>query len=703
MEFEGLEALQRLLRDTKRLQSRSLKQYFTDKTKSGQGVGFRHLWNERAPPGPGKAYSHASTATCVVSLTSTGAWWHETDNKTKQFSWRHHSAALVRQLCRNRPRTWESAGLEKGNPFTVAFTLEGVKALVTGPISLPKSLEAKARATIVAAEDMLLSSLNVRRSGPRSRNQFAELGGAHVAFYPPTAFLTQLVVRAIGVERLKKHRKLRSLVESWCRRQIEHELVLLNAGANTRDPLALAYAVAAFVAVVDTDGISRTDADTVAQAINRIFDAQLPDGSWPRSRPLHHYPEIGNAYCYEYETLAQLLLQPYLRQVLIGKLDKLAACLSILYQTSNSLPDEGKAWASGHHPRLSGAESWSTASVYHFVHWLDRLLAEAIRQETFRYVGSTYTAPKRPAKSSDHFKPSEFLDSTFPFEGKEESLRKVVQDRLLRPILKEIHQVERGVSLSTNAPVSAILFGPPGTSKTKLAKLIAIHLGWPRLDIDPSHLFKGGLEHIQSESNRLFNMLAALDRTVVFFDEFDEMVRERTSARADLVSRFLTTAMLPKLTRIAEERKIVFLLATNHIEIFDFAISRPGRFDMLLPVMPPSIHEKFASEKFKGAQRWLRPLLSRRNKASKLKYADILQALTYHEFSELYSSIKQLRSPASYMNAMDIAWSKATLNRPHAIPKDDEKKETLFQFYRKQCRDITRLQPDRDGSSRKPT
>jgi SpoVK/Ycf46/Vps4 family AAA+-type ATPase len=316
-------------------------------------------------------------------------------------------------------------------------------------------------------------------------------------------------------------------------------------------------------------------------------------------------------------------------------------------------------------------------------------------------VGSTYTAPKRGKSPNDHFRSGEFLDSTFPFEGREESLRKIVQNRLLRPILKEINQVERGMSLSTNAPVSAILFGPPGTSKTKLAKLIADHLGWPRLDIDPSHLFKGGLAQIQSESNRLFNMLAALDRTVVFFDEFDEMVRERTSERADLVSRFLTTAMLPKLTRIAEERKIVFLLATNHIEIFDFAISRPGRFDMLLPVMPPSLHEKFASEKFKGAERRLRPLLSLRNRASMLKYADILQALTFDEFNELYKSIKHLRSPKSWMREMDSAWSKATLNRVQAIPKDDQKQETLLQFYRKQCRDITRLQRGNDASPRK--
>jgi AcrR family transcriptional regulator len=688
VEFERLEALQRRLQDIKRLQSKSLRQYYATSPKSGLGIGFRHLWNEISSGG--KPYSHASTATCIVSLTRTGVWWHA-KNSTNDAVWSQDTSSILSHLCRGRPTLWKSAGLNKGNPFTVAFTLEAIKELLKEPSTLSSSVKKRAKTSIVGAETLLVGALKKRRSAQRSPNQFAEVGGAHVDYYPPTSFLTQLVVRAIGIDRLQERRALKDQVEAWCRRQIEHELALLTATASTRDPLALAYALAAFVGLIDTDAISRADAEMVKQAIDRVFDAQLTDGSWPRSRPLHHYPTIGNAYCYEYETLVQLLEQPYLEQLLIGKLEKLEVCIAALGQTANILPNGGKAWASGHHPHLSGAESWSTASVYHFVHALDRLVAEAIRQVTFAHVGAAYTRPCAGASTDVIFKPPDFVDSTLSLDGHEMSLCDAIQDRFLRPILVDMHQVERGERMSKKTPISAIFFGPPGTSKTSLAQLIAQHLGWPRLGIDPSHLFKGGLEQIQSESNRLFNMLATLERTVVFFDEFDEMVRERTSTRADLISRFLTTAMLPKLSRIAEERKIVFLLATNHIEDFDFAISRPGRFDLLLPVMPPSLSAKFAHKKWKGMKARFRGVLAKKSGDGR-SYRDILEALTHAEFGALYDATKEISSVSSLQERIEKAWAKATLNKPYGAPKADDA-ELLVDVYRRQGNDFARAPP----------
>jgi SpoVK/Ycf46/Vps4 family AAA+-type ATPase len=107
------------------------------------------------------------------------------------------------------------------------------------------------------------------------------------------------------------------------------------------------------------------------------------------------------------------------------------------------------------------------------------------------------------------------------------------------------------------------------------------------LSVDPSYLVQDGLEHLYARANRLFSMLAIAEQIVVLLDEFDEMGRERTVA-PDVLSRFITTSMLPKLAAINDERKIVFLLATNYVSQFDAAFSRGGRFDMLLQIMPPT-------------------------------------------------------------------------------------------------------------------
>jgi len=99
------------------------------------------------------------------------------------------------------------------------------------------------------------------------------------------------------------------------------------------------------------------------------------------------------------------------------------------------------------------------------------------------------------------------------------------------------------------------------------------------------------MDQLQTEADKLFGMLAVAERVVVLLDEIDEMVRAREEA-TEMLSRFLTTSMLPKLAAINRTRKIVFIVATNHIEHFDFAISRPGRFDIVLQILPPTLSEK---------------------------------------------------------------------------------------------------------------
>jgi hypothetical protein len=108
------------------------------------------------------------------------------------------------------------------------------------------------------------------------------------------------------------------------------------------------------------------------------------------------------------------------------------------------------------------------------------------------------------------------------------------------------------------------------------------------------------IQHRQAESRDLANLawwkgVEKLSRAghlaIMLLDEFDEMGRDRGRNR-EVLSRFITTEMLAKLARINEERKIVFLLATNYVSGFDAAFSRDGRFDMLIQVMPPNLKAK---------------------------------------------------------------------------------------------------------------
>jgi hypothetical protein len=131
--------------------------------------------------------------------------------------------------------------------------------------------------------------------------------------------------------------------------------------------------------------------------------------------------------------------------------------------------------------------------VYHFAYALDRVLGEALRRALFAEVGTVYPRAPLPAtKPPDDDDPAAFahgfLDAPIHMsDGQTESLRKVLAQRFVYPIAREADGIQNGGRLSGETPMSAILFGPPGTSKTELAKIISNYLRWALLLVDPSY------------------------------------------------------------------------------------------------------------------------------------------------------------------------------------------------------------------------
>jgi SpoVK/Ycf46/Vps4 family AAA+-type ATPase len=138
---------------------------------------------------------------------------------------------------------------------------------------------------------------------------------------------------------------------------------------------------------------------------------------------------------------------------------------------------------------------------------------------------------------------------------------------------------------------SALLYGPPGTSKTHLAKAIAGELGWPLISVSPSDFLAKGDAYIEPRAQEIFSAFSAGTRLVFFFDEIDELIRDRKE-HADHRSAlsFLTPSFLTKLQDFrdgADRNEYIFLLATNYKDRIDSAAIRSGRIDQLLPIVYP--------------------------------------------------------------------------------------------------------------------
>ena len=100
-----------------------------------------------------------------------------------------------------------------------------------------------------------------------------------------------------------------------------------------------------------------------------------------------------------------------------------------------------------------------------------------------------------------------------------------------------------------------------------------------------------GLPNVQHTADVIFSKLMQVDHAIIFFDEIDELVRER-EIEPDQFGRFLTTSMLPRLAELWKARKVMYFVATNHIEYFDRAVIRSERFDAIIFISSPSFHKK---------------------------------------------------------------------------------------------------------------
>jgi ATPase family associated with various cellular activities (AAA) len=573
--------------------------------------------------------SASSSATCILSLVATGKW-NEDPIGTRNL--------LEKLLARKK-----SAGLEEENPFTLAWILEAVTALI--PYS----------------ETLTSDSVNRIEQIEKILQKAVSNGGVSIEPYPPSAYLTQLVVRALR-RRAKLPVELEEAVNRWAWAELTRQLALIQAQSKTQDSFAVAYLLMLVTAVTPRSKISPEQASIQRTALKTFFECQLEDGTWPLSRPLFHYPKFGNAYCYEYEMLTQLLQEAELGDLLLDYLPKLSSAAESVsrsvYRVEGGIP----AWTSGHHPNQGDPESWATASVYHFLHSLDRLLAEAVRQELFRYLEFPLprtTSPKN--RNFENFAPL-FLDSEVEIRGKKSSLRQFLWEAFVKPLSGEMDGIAFGRTFRKGTPRAAIFFGPPGTSKTDLSRIVAVFLGWPLVKIDPSLLLRKGMDGIQVEANAIFRILEETERVVVLFDEFDELVKERGSANSEPFSRLLTTAMLPKLANIHKRASLVFIIATNHIAQFDLAIRRQGRFDRVVQVMPPTYEAKIAKHdwgpnKDLDLEKRLRELKVDITEEIKNHIAD----LTFDECDLFVTDLFKTESSQAVATGLAAAWDQCTL------------------------------------------
>ena len=144
--------------------------------------------------------------------------------------------------------------------------------------------------------------------------------------------------------------------------------------------------------------------------------------------------------------------------------------------------------------------------------------------------------------------------------------------------------------LGIRAPCGLLLYGPPGCSKTMMARALATESSLNFICVKGPELLSKWVGHSERAVRDLFAKARQSAPAIVFFDEIDAIATSRStsSSSSSSVGDRVLSQLLSEMDGIEARAGVVIVAATNRPTAIDAALLRPGRLDRLLYVAPPN-------------------------------------------------------------------------------------------------------------------
>ncbi len=139
-----------------------------------------------------------------------------------------------------------------------------------------------------------------------------------------------------------------------------------------------------------------------------------------------------------------------------------------------------------------------------------------------------------------------------------------------------------------------LLWGPPGTGKTMMAKAVAHEIDATFFIISPAQILSKWVGEAEQNVAKLFDAAEREAKSVIFIDEIEALIPRRRSDSSTVMAR-----VVPQILQEVEgfdrkgDRALLFVGATNKPWMLDEAVMRPGRFDTKVYVGLPDAPARF--------------------------------------------------------------------------------------------------------------
>ncbi|RCV18908.1 hypothetical protein SETIT_3G340700v2 [Setaria italica] len=161
-----------------------------------------------------------------------------------------------------------------------------------------------------------------------------------------------------------------------------------------------------------------------------------------------------------------------------------------------------------------------------------------------------------------------------------ETLKELVMLPLQRPELFTEGQLRKPVK-------GILLFGPPGTGKTIIAKAVATEAGANFINVSVSSIMSKWLGEAEKYVKAIFSLASKISPAVIFVDEVDSLLAKRESAVEHEAMRKMKNEFMVNWDglRTKEQERVIALGATNRPYDLDDAVIRrfPCRLMVSLP------------------------------------------------------------------------------------------------------------------------